>query len=712
MKLASPKAWTNSSASQIATKRMCPSKWWIRKIAGEVEPERKSAVLGKWLHLLAEVYLAFGFAPKGFVEDLLDEKKEGGADRVEEILVALDVKDREELVAHARRAVVGPFETTLRRAADALSAGIHILPPPGHPRDLLERSLDELVVAPYPPTRGFIDVIEIPEISRDSAVGSVRVVLPVSDHKSTSSIASWEKTEDQLRHDPQAILYSAEALRLFESGRFDEYLIAAGYWRNPFVESPQIHPVRADGYLRDGAFPVDDIAVGPSVELRLVVRFRLIYYQTAKGYRASTVSVEFSAEEIVEAYARLLVEDLEEMRLLAAETELSAIPWKSSGCSAFGGCAYRSHCARIGRPTMGFAGLFRASTERSASSPPNPEGTTSMGLQDMIARRKAALAGSSTTTPPPPSPAASPEPATPPPSTPPPSTPPPSPGKSLAERIEEAKARTAAAEINPPDGTPPEEVVDEAAAKAAKKAQGTGFSLPEDLFDAELVVLAGTDPRKAKRGDLATAIIPRLITGIVSLLPADVDTKEFIGAPEGFAYGDAFKVPTTRATTVDLMKAEACRLLDIYEELAAAKEEGRAVALEIIEEAFVEESPPAPVSGREKLAEARAAKETKLGFSLFVGCAPCRQTIVYLDDLLRPFEDAVGEDAKLPSYLLVEYGNGPKHAAAALIGALVAGGLSGITGAAVVSRYPVAEAVAVRELSHYADEVVVAIRGL
>jgi len=141
------------SATQIADFRICQRRWGWSKLDGIKKPSNASAELGTRVHSVLEDWLKHG--------------------------KAIDISTEEGQIA---------------------ASGVQHLPPPSTTLEVEEWIKLHTDVAVY---AGKVDLSYVsPQTGR-------RVV---HDHKTTSSIEKWAKDEEELRHDPQSIIYAAEAM--------------------------------------------------------------------------------------------------------------------------------------------------------------------------------------------------------------------------------------------------------------------------------------------------------------------------------------------------------------------------------------------------------------------------------------------------------------------------------------------------------------------
>jgi len=142
---------------------------------------------------------------------------------------------------------------------------------------------------------GFADCIVPPSVGCCGA-GEAMVI----DHKTTSDLR-WAKTEDQLKTDPQALLYSAWAMLQFQVGK---------------------------------------------------IKARWVYYAAdAKGERkprgAQAVCVEFQANgaAFLDGIDRILQDTKELVRIRTNEVQALDLAPSPESCQAYGGCPHRNLCA-------------------------------------------------------------------------------------------------------------------------------------------------------------------------------------------------------------------------------------------------------------------------------------------------------------------------------------------------------------------------------
>lgn len=221
------------SPTQLATYKLCPRKWALGTIAGVKAPQAASAALGEAVHAALEAWLESGTLP--------DATTEAGA-------IATSMLQHEptpRTVAVEQWLEVPRNGYTLRGRGDAIR---------------LEPAL-------------------------------------VVDHKTTSDIATWAKTEDVLERDEQAVIYAGALLE-----------------RNRACQSVEV---------------------------------RFVYGQTRGAKKSKPVTVHLSREHV----ARVLDEDIEPVardivRWRRTTVRADDLPRNPLACDAYGGCYYRTsrHC--------------------------------------------------------------------------------------------------------------------------------------------------------------------------------------------------------------------------------------------------------------------------------------------------------------------------------------------------------------------------------
>jgi len=290
--------WKSVSPSQFNTFADCKRQWWFQSVLGLSTPQRPSAALGEAVHAQLETYLDTGKQP--------DDTEAGRIAR----------------------------------------AGLSLLPAPGvvwtevsmssHKREDRQKAalsgVPEMTLAGVR-VNGFIDVLDLS--------GERPLVL---DHKTTSNL-QYAKTADQLRDDPQMVLYGSFAL---------------------------------------------SVADHMSLEVDRVDTGHVVYLTKGAPLARKTV-VTLDRDHLSKERARL-AGTVEEMKGYATVRDPDSVPGEPTSCNKYGGCHFRDKCAALGAlsasPTT-FAERFRAE-------PPTTENTMSnidpMAALKAIKARKAAEA--------------------------------------------------------------------------------------------------------------------------------------------------------------------------------------------------------------------------------------------------------------------------------------------------------------------------------
>lgn len=93
------------------------------------------------------------------------------------------------------------------------------------------------------------------------------------------------------------------------------------------------------------------------------VDVRFLYLKTRAPYYTKEVTVSFTREEIEDAWAKLVANDVANIDEIIKADSFADVAPDLSACSAFGGCPFRTKCAALGDTSMGvFSSLF--STEQ------------------------------------------------------------------------------------------------------------------------------------------------------------------------------------------------------------------------------------------------------------------------------------------------------------------------------------------------------------
>lgn len=216
------------SASQVQTFVDCERKWAWRYVAGVEELEKPSQTFGKAVHAQLESYLLGG---------------------------EIDFTDETGYVA---------------------ASGLQHLPAPG---------ADGLRVE-----EGFH--FEGPSGHTYLGYKDWQVPGTVGDHKTTSDLLRWQKTEDDLREDVQATLYAVDYFRQY-----------------------------------------------PDEE---TVELRWVYYQTRGTRKSAVTAIRVGQAETWERFLR--VEDVARRMAVAATKQPLELPPNTNHCSAYGGCPHQGRC--------------------------------------------------------------------------------------------------------------------------------------------------------------------------------------------------------------------------------------------------------------------------------------------------------------------------------------------------------------------------------
>lgn len=220
------------SASQLASFRDCRRKWAWQKIAGIQTPPNASASLGLEVHKQLETYL------------------EGGS-----------------------------FDFT-KEAGEIAASGVEHLPRP----ETLGMRCEEGFAFESPAGHEYMGYKDV-EITCEEPI--------VIDHKTTSDL-KWQKTEEQLRKDPQAVLYAVDAFR-----------------KNPHAKT---------------------------------VHLKWIYYQT-RGTRKSRVThLRVLPEDLLSPFQAIEEQANEMAAIYATVKNPLDLPPSIDHCSAYGGCPFQAHC--------------------------------------------------------------------------------------------------------------------------------------------------------------------------------------------------------------------------------------------------------------------------------------------------------------------------------------------------------------------------------
>ena len=559
------------SPSQIGTFRDCPRKWYLETVIGLRQPETESQRLGTEVHLV--------------LEQLIHDEQPQASQRAVEIALA----------------------------------GQHLLPAQGTPCTTeVEFVLRDPRVAL--PLYGFKDLVT-PEY--------------VADHKTTSNISKYAKSEYQWQTDPQAVIYSAHELSI---GR-----------------------------------PKD---------------FRVNYYQTRGRRQSDFVQIRMSKES-VDFGMQLIGENVSHMVSYATLPE-SDVPFGPNGdmttdsCEKYGGCHLKMRCLAHGvvPESMGAFQETASALAAAHSSERSPNMSQVLTAKERMARARELAAqaaqkaddGAQTINPPqlpgdPPlgqTPAvvlddALPEDAPPPP---PPSAsvsaetlppPPPAPSRTKA-------ARARAAESMPSSGAVAAEPAIEVLAPDAIDTIPAPLNIPVNVQALEnAVVLAKTALSDMER---VLSDLQRKTTKYHQLvLEGDEDAEELYDKTKARA------LETERATELHRrIVAEAERALekgikDVEEQERREKEarlkkeqEARRVAVPEAQTLYV----PTAVKVSDAAIAAPSTSLTNGGNTrrtLYLGCSPSvEKNIVFFDVWVQPYLQRAAEARQVPFYRMIPHG--------------------------------------------------------
>lgn len=230
------------SPSQISTYLDCPRKWGWGKIDKIQVPPNGSAALGSKVHAVLEDYLA----GKGLVYD-------------------------------PGLAIVG----------DIASSGLEHIPEPQAPGMIIEHPFT------FQP-EGLTDVLYTGRIDFFLSPLNTRPRPLIGDHKTTSGL-QWAKSPDDLRADPQGVIYGAYA--------FDAYPEAEG------------------------------------------VDLRWVYYQTKGARRSKKTELTWTREENRKALEKINVTAGQIASITRSSIKSATeLPYSPEACEKYGGCPYRAQC--------------------------------------------------------------------------------------------------------------------------------------------------------------------------------------------------------------------------------------------------------------------------------------------------------------------------------------------------------------------------------
>lgn len=292
--------WKSVSPSQFNTFSDCKRQWWFQSVLGLSTPQRPSAALGEAVHAQLEAYIDSGKLP--------DDTEAGRIARAGlSLLPAPGTSWTEVSMSDKKRG--DRTKETLSGVPEMYLAGVKV--------------------------NGYIDLLDL--------TGSRPLVI---DHKTTSNL-KYAKTAEDLKEDPQMVLYGTFALAVAESQGFVTDSVDAG------------HVV----YLTKGA---------PFAQKTVVTLDR-------KHLSTERKKLEGVVEEM-KGYAKVRSPD--------------AVPGEPTSCSKYGGCHFKDKCA-----ALGVLSTYPTFAERFRAEQPTTENTMSnidpLAALNAIKARKAAEAAAS-----------------------------------------------------------------------------------------------------------------------------------------------------------------------------------------------------------------------------------------------------------------------------------------------------------------------------
>ena len=507
----------HASASQIRLYRRCPRKWYYNKIEGLPTPTSKAAELGKKIHAELENYLKFGIVPKSAIA----------------------------------------------------KAGIDFLPDPNVELGLMVEEKIDLITDDLPvPIIGFADLIE--DIS-----GEIRI----TDHKTTSSFRNC-KSPEELRTDPQAIIYGAFCFEQFDP---------------------------------------------PSGTLE----FRHVYYNT-KSPSSRQSFVRLTDREVAHGLQDL-TETVKEMKR-DSDCSTAEVRANPEACSDWGGCPFKSRCAKVGN---GPGGAYEALI-RSAKKQPKEEQVGK--FSSMLKKRKEEQEAKQE------QPAQEPQ----------------------EQATEELQG------INPPDGVDALEKTQIEEKKTTKRG-GPFFK------DGTRAKALKKDELLEKFSDDTSGSIFEKFTSDIQGLKTRKDIIEFMETNQNLFTGE--EAPEPKPKPVEAKK-----------DAPEPEPESEEVSAQSVVEAGEEEYTP------------ETGKQT-LHHTLYIGCHPRKKAVVYFEELVRPLQQLVADDAETFYYNAIPYAEGPKRVAALLFQGLKTGEIQMPENLVLDRRMPGADA-CLEILINAADSVV------
>lgn len=267
------------SPSQFSTAASCLRKWYYESVQGRRQPETEAMRRGTRIHRMLEVYVQDPEHPLPTQQKVVEYT---------ENLSQTLIDDAGNHISE-RKMAVAPNPAEQRMANSAL---VH-LPDPRDEEMLAEGKfiLDAKHTGFGKPTMGFID-LWMPRLKL------------VSDYKTRSS-DRYDKDEEELRSDPQCIIYAKVKL----------------------------------------------LEVQPDPDGKRRIHFQHINVYT-NGKKSSVVRLENIDEDEVERGLTRL-RGLAVRMLIAEKLPVTDVPVNVNACDRFGGCPFRMDCGRHGLPVYG-----------------------------------------------------------------------------------------------------------------------------------------------------------------------------------------------------------------------------------------------------------------------------------------------------------------------------------------------------------------------
>jgi RecB family exonuclease len=432
------------------------------------------------------------------------------------------------------------------------------------------------------------------------------------------------------------------------------------------------------------------------------IRFRHIYYMTRGTPGVRQTFVDLEPEKIEKKYRQIL-EVIGEMHADSTKAP-EEVAVNESACGDYGGCPFKTNCQGCGK-IGAFAGMFD-SKPKTETENKNEEKTTMSSYAEMLAARKAGTSVPKTIT--------------------------------HAPEPEEAQPEIVAAAVNPPDGTPMDEIPapepdteglgdpfadnvdaptppneDTAPAPGGKSKDRGALKHNDELVStmskADLSSawhqlasnnageLEWDGESKATRKTIQTDVITMLDGGIEDPQPVEEPTTqaEPVDAVPERDYADEVIETTQYEVDDNIAAAYDAGMMDAG---AKASETVTSTAGPDVELVY-EESEALELQITQLETDLKDALEKLDGMNgqsgpcLYIGCHPHGQAVIYADEIIEPLQARVAEGASVPHYNMIEYGEGPKRVASFLRAHLMNGHLALPKVLVVDRRNPCADAV-------------------